>query len=68
MECPICLNDWNSSTCVPLMLNCGHSYCLECLTLLLPQPCHEEASQIFQLNLKGNTIAFESQDNSNKQI
>ena len=38
MECPICLNDWNSQTCVPLMLNCGHSFCTECLTLMLTEP------------------------------
>ena len=37
MECPICLNDWNSQTCVPLMLNCGHSFCEQCLTLMLPE-------------------------------
>lgn len=44
MECPICLNDWNSEKCVPLMLNCGHSYCCDCLILLLPKSCHDEAN------------------------
>lgn len=42
MECPICLNDWNSQTCVPLMLNCGHSFCAQCLTLMLPDPNEHE--------------------------
>ena len=68
MECPICLNDWNSETCIPLMLNCGHSYCCDCLILLLPKSCHDEANSIFQMNLKGNPIVFESVDNSSKLV
>lgn len=42
MECPICLNDWNSTSCVPLMLNCGHSFCTECLNLMLASPNAKE--------------------------
>mmetsp|Transcript_45516 Transcript_45516/g.61767 ORF Transcript_45516/g.61767 Transcript_45516/m.61767 type:complete len:127 (+) Transcript_45516:30-410(+) len=31
MECNVCLNEWNSETCIPRMLNCGHSFCELCL-------------------------------------
>ena len=34
MECPICLNEWNSGTCIPKMIPCGHSLCNKCLTAL----------------------------------
>jgi len=34
MECPICLNEWNSATCIPKMLPCGHSLCNKCLSAL----------------------------------
>ena len=31
MECAVCLREWNSQTCIPRMLPCGHSFCEECL-------------------------------------
>lgn len=31
MECTICLRKWNSETCVPKSLSCGHSLCEKCL-------------------------------------
>jgi hypothetical protein len=34
MECSICLRIWNSKSCVPLSLPCGHSYCAPCLETL----------------------------------
>ncbi|CAI2358964.1 unnamed protein product [Moneuplotes crassus] len=34
MECPICLRDW-SMTLVPLIIQCGHSYCKECIGQLV---------------------------------
>ena len=37
MECPICLIDWDANTVVPYMLTCGHSFCKECLVLMLPE-------------------------------
>ena len=37
MECPICLNIWSSDKCIPLMLNCGHSFCQSCLMKMIPK-------------------------------
>ncbi len=34
MECAVCLQNWNSETCVPKSLPCGHSFCDQCLTAL----------------------------------
>ena len=31
MECPVCLIEWSSESCVPRMLNCGHTFCEKCL-------------------------------------
>lgn len=32
MECAVCIRDWNSSSCIPKMLSCGHSFCESCLS------------------------------------
>ena len=37
MECQICFDQWDSNSCVPLMLNCGHSFCEDCLVLMMPK-------------------------------
>jgi len=35
MECPICLTEWNGTTCIPRSLHCGHSFCEECLKAMI---------------------------------
>ena len=49
MECPICLNNWNSSKNVPYMVSCGHSFCKECLLAMIPKV--EPESKISNLTL-----------------
>ncbi|CAI2387044.1 unnamed protein product [Moneuplotes crassus] len=36
-ECPVCMLDWCSQSCIPKMLMCGHSYCENCLKLLFQE-------------------------------
>jgi hypothetical protein len=39
-ECGICATTYNGDFRQPLMLECGHTFCKECLTLRLgPQQC-----------------------------
>ena len=35
MECPICLQEWNDPIRIPRSLQCGHSFCEECLQAIL---------------------------------
>ena len=51
MECPVCLNDWNSSSCIPLMLNCGHSFCEDCLALMLPAKNRSEEKKLKEIDI-----------------
>ena len=41
MECPICLNDWNSEQFTPYMFPCGHSFCRECVLLMVSNDSDE---------------------------
>ena len=45
------------------MLNCGHSLCKNCLILLLPQQCQQEADNLIlnknEKNLQNNSLSIE---------
>jgi hypothetical protein len=34
-SCPTCLNEFDLNQCIPLVAQCGHSFCMSCCNLYL---------------------------------